>query len=76
MDSLVIKPRNKEEFAFVNQLLQRLDIRVKVVNEEKEQKKKAKKQFLDSLPGRLKEVELHMQGKIELPTWDEIKNDL
>ncbi len=53
-----------------------MDIGSRIVSEEKERKKKAKQEFLDSLPGRLKEVELHMQGKIELKSWDEIVKEL
>lgn len=76
MDTLLVKPRNKEELAFVNQLLKRLDIRVSVLSGEKERKKKAKQEFLDSLPGRLKEVEMHMQGKIELQDARDLLNEL
>jgi hypothetical protein len=67
MDTILVKPRNKEELDFVQTLLKRMDIRAQVVSAEKARKKKAKQEFLDSLPGRLKQVELHMQSKIELP---------
>jgi hypothetical protein len=67
MDTILVKPRNKEEMDFVQTLLKRMDIRAQVVSAEKARKKKAKQDFLDSLPDRLKQVELHMQGKIELP---------
>ncbi|MCU0388644.1 MAG: hypothetical protein MUE71_08570 [Chitinophagaceae bacterium] len=67
MDTILVKPRNKEELDLVQTLLKRMDIRAQVVSAEKARKKKAKQEFLDSLPERLKQVELHMQGKIELP---------
>jgi hypothetical protein len=66
MDTIIVKPRNQEELTLVSTLLKRMDIRSRVVSAEKERKKKAKQEFLDSLPARLNEVELHMQGKIEL----------
>jgi hypothetical protein len=76
MDTIIVKPRNQEEFTLVSTLLKRMDIRSKVVSAEKERKKKAKQEFLDSFPARIKEMELHMQGKIELPSWDEVIKDL
>lgn len=76
MDTIIVKPRNQEELALVSTILKRMDIRAKVVSGEKERKKKAKEAFLDSLPERLKQVELHMQGKIELQSWDEVVKEL
>jgi hypothetical protein len=76
MDTILVKPRNKEELDLVQTLLKRMDIRAQVISAEKARKKKAKQEFLDSLPERLKQVELHMQGKIELPTWDEALKEL
>jgi hypothetical protein len=67
MDTIIVKPRNQEELTLVSMLLKRMDISSRVVSVEKDRKKKAKQVFLDSLPERLKDVELHMQGKIELP---------
>ena len=67
MDTLLVKPRNQEELDLVQTLLKRMDIRAQVLSAEKARKKKAKKALLDSLPERLRQVELHMQGKIELP---------
>jgi hypothetical protein len=76
MDTIIVKPRNQEELIRVSTMLRQMDIRSKVVSTEKERKKKAKQEFLDSLPGRLKEVELHMQGKIELQSWDELVKEI
>jgi hypothetical protein len=76
MDTIIVKPRNQEELTLVSTLLKRMDISSRIVSAEKERKKKAKQEFLDSLPARLKEVELHMQGKIELQSWDELLKEL
>jgi hypothetical protein len=76
MDTIIVKPRNQKELKLVNTFLKGLDIQSKVVSAEKVRKRKAKEAFLNSIPERLKEVELHMQGKIELPTWDEVVKGL
>jgi hypothetical protein len=76
MDTIIVLPRNQEELTRVSTMLRQMDIRSKLVNTEKERKKKAKKEFLDSLPGRLKEVELHMEGKIELQDARDLLNEI
>lgn len=76
MDTIIVKPRNQEELTLVSTILRRMDIRSKVISAEKERKKKAKQEFLNSLPARLKEVELHMEGKIELQDARELLNEL
>ena len=76
MDTLLVKPKNRKDLDFVNGLLKRMNVREDIVSTEKQRKPKAKKAFLDSLPGRPKEAELHMQGKIELPTWLEVAKGL
>ncbi len=76
MDTILVKPRNQKEFLLVSAMLDKMDIRSRVIQADKERKRKAKQALLDSLPERLKQVELHMQGKIELPSWDEVVKDL
>jgi hypothetical protein len=76
MDTIIVKPRNQKEFKMVNSFLKGMDIQSKVISAEKVRKRKAKEAFLNSIPQRLKEVELHMQGKIELPAWDDVLKDL
>jgi hypothetical protein len=76
MDTIIVRPRNQKELKLINTFLRGLDIQSKVVSGEKFRKRKAKEAFLNSIPERLKEVELHLQGKIELPTWDEVVKEL
>ncbi len=76
MDTIIVKPRNKEELELVSSYLKRKKIRSVVQKKESLKKKKAKVEFLKSLEGRLKEVQLHMEGKIELKDWDEVYKSL
>ncbi len=78
METLVVKPRNKEELAFVADLMKRMNIRTAVQKKEvpANAKKKAKEDFLNSLPDRLNQVQLHMQGKIKLKDARDLLNEL
>lgn len=72
----MVKPRNKKELALAVDILKQHNIPVQQVKQQAVDKKKATKAFLDSLPARMQEVQLHMEGKIELPSWDEVKHTL
>ena len=78
METLVVKPRNKEELAFVADLMKRMNIRTSVQKKElsANAKKKAKEDFLNSLPNRLNQVQLHMEGKIKLKDARDLINEL
>lgn len=56
-------------------------LHIKMRKEEIEKKTKRKltaeqQEFVDGLKQSLKEVELHQQGKIKLPTFEEMMNEL
>jgi len=56
-------------------------LHIKMRKEEVEKKAKRKltteqQEFVDGLKESLKEVELHQQGKIKLPTFEEMMNEL
>lgn len=77
METVIVKPRNKEELVLVSALMQRMNIPVSSACKKKlTPKKKAKEKFLDSLEERLNEVKLHMDGKIKLKSWDELYKEL
>ena len=76
METILVKPRNKEELELVSSILKHMKIRSFVQKKEMAKKKKAKAEFLDSLEGRLKEVQQHVDGKIKLKSWDELFNSL
>ena len=76
MDNLLVKPRNKKEFALAVDILNQHNIPVKLVEKKAASKKKVTQAFLDSLPERMKEVRMHLEGKTELPTWEEVKHTL
>lgn len=76
MDTIIVKPRNKEELELVSTFLKRKNIRSAVQKKELLKKKKAKAEFLDSLEGRLKEVQQHMEGKIKLKDARALLNEL
>lgn len=66
MEAIVVKVRNKDEFDLVNKLFKQMKIRSTVVKKKPVEKKKEKEAFRNSLPNRLNEVKLHMQGKVKL----------
>ncbi len=77
METITVKPRNKEEFALVATLMQRMNIPTTSANKKKSAaKKKAKENFLNSLEGRLDEVKLHMDGKIKLKDARDLLNEI
>ncbi len=78
METLVVKPKNKEELAFVADLMKRMNIRTAVPKKEvpASGKKKAKEDFLNSLPDRLNQVKLHIEGKIKLKDARDLLNEL
>ncbi|MEO7309759.1 MAG: hypothetical protein ABIX01_05135 [Chitinophagaceae bacterium] len=65
METVVVKPRNKEELELVASLMKRMNIRSSIQKKETGAgaKKKAKETFLNSLPDRLNQTKLHMEGK-------------
>ena len=76
MEAIVVKAQNKDAFDLVNKLLKQMKICSTVVKKKTVEKKKEKEAFRNSLPNRLNEVKLHMQGKVKLKTWDELKKEL
>jgi hypothetical protein len=73
METIVVKPRNKDEFELVSKLLKKMKIRTSV---SKQQEKKTKTRFLNSLPKRLNEVKLHEEGKLKLKDAKDLLNEL
>jgi DNA replication initiation complex subunit (GINS family) len=66
MDTIIIKPKNKEELELISTLMERMNISASVQKDEVKKLTKAEKEFLDSLPKRLQEVQDHLDGKIKL----------
>ena len=50
METILIKPRNKQELQLVSALMNRMNIRSSIQKSEEEKKKKSKEDFLNSLP--------------------------
>jgi len=73
METIVVRPRNKDEFELVSKLLKKMKIRTSV---SKQQDKKTKARFLNSLPKRLNEVRLHEEGKLKLKDAKDLLNEL
>jgi hypothetical protein len=76
METIIVKPRNKEELELVSSLLKRMNIRTSIQKKEIIKKKKAKAEFLNSLESRLNEVKQHMEGKIKLKDARTLLNEL
>ncbi len=66
MDTIIIKPKNKEELELISTLMERMNISASVQKDKVKKLTKAEKEFLDSLPKRLQEVQDHLDGKIKL----------
>lgn len=73
METIILSPRNAQELAFVTEFVKRTKLKATFVVDEK---RKKKKEFLDSFDGRVNQVNRHMRGEIELPTLDEFLNGL
>ncbi len=76
MEAIVVNPRNKDEFELVSKLLKQMKIKSTVVKKSSSAKKNGKEEFLNSLPKRINQVKLHMQGKVKLKSWDDLKKEL
>jgi hypothetical protein len=76
METIVVKPKNKEELDLVFSMLKKMNIRSSIQKKEILAKKKAKEEFLNSLPKRLNEVKLHMEGKIKLKDARSLLNEI
>jgi hypothetical protein len=74
METLLIKPKDKEEFDLVQSILKRMRIKTEIV--EKKNKKQRKEEFLESLEGRLQEVERAERGEIKLKNAYDLLNEL
>jgi len=71
---LIVKPKNKEELLFVQSVLNRMKIKNEL--REKDLKKHRKQEFLDSLEGRVEELNQAIRGEIELRTLDQFVDEL
>jgi len=69
-----VKPKNKEELLFVQSVLNRMKIKNEL--REKDLKKHRKQEFLDSLEGRVEELNQAIRGEIELRTLDQFVDEL
>jgi hypothetical protein len=76
METLIVKPCNKKELALAVDILKQHNIPVRLVKKQAVDKKKATKAFLDSLPARMQEVKLLMEGKIELRNAEDLLNEI
>lgn len=76
MEAILVKPKNKEEFELVFSYLKEMKISSSIQKKETLIKAKTKKDFLDSLPKRLNEVKLHIEGKIKLKEARSLLNEI
>lgn len=74
MDTLLVKPKDKEELLFVQSVLKRMRVKTEVL--EKSGKKRRKEEFLDSLESSFKDVERAERGEIKLQSLDEFLHEL
>ncbi|MCH5600266.1 hypothetical protein [Niabella ginsengisoli] len=75
METILIKPKNKEEFDLVSALMKRMNIR-SIVQKKPAKLTKKEQEFLDSFPQRFKEMQDDIDGKVKLRSWDEVYKEL
>ncbi len=77
METIIIQPKNKKEFAFVSEFLERTKIKA-VVKKDKSAKanEKTKEEILDSIEQGYKQAQFHAAGKIKLKTAKELLDEL
>jgi hypothetical protein len=77
METIIIQPKNKKEFAFVSEFLERTKIKATVKKDKVVKAKvKSKEAILDSIERGYKEAQLHAAGKIKLTTAQELYDEL
>jgi hypothetical protein len=77
METIIIQPKNKKEFAFVSEFLERTKIKATIKKtKQTTSSPKTKGEILDSIERGYKEAQLHAAGKIKLKTAKELLNEL
>ena len=74
MESLIVKPRSLEEMQFVQSVLNRMKIKSEVM--EMGEKKRRKKEFLDSFDRRVEQINQDLKGEIKLQTLDDFLDEV
>jgi hypothetical protein len=77
--NLVLENVQPSHIPVFRELAKSLHIKMRKEDIEKKAKRKLnaeQQEFVDGLKQSLKEVELHQQGKIKLPTFEEMMNEL
>jgi hypothetical protein len=77
--NLVLENVQPSHLPVFRELAKSLHIKMRKEGVEKKAKRKLnveQQEFVDGLKQSLKEVELHQQGKIKLPTFEEMMNEL
>ena len=74
MESLIVKPRNLEEMQFVQSVLNRMKIKSEVM--EMSEKKRRKKEFLDSFERRVEQINQDLKGEIKLKNAFDLLHEL
>jgi hypothetical protein len=79
METIIIQPKNKKEFAFVSEFLDRTKIKATVKKSSKRNtasSAKTKEEILDSIERGYKQAQLHAAGKLKLQTLKEFLDEL
>ena len=71
---LIVKPRNEEELQFVQSVLNRMKIKNEV--RENDVKKRKKQEFLDSLEGRMEQLNKAIKGEVQLKNAFDLLDEL
>jgi len=74
METLLVKAKSVEELQFVQSVLHRMKIKTELF--EPNEKKRRKKEFLDSFERRVEQVNQDLKGEIELQTLDSFLDEI
>lgn len=74
METLLVKPKNIEELQFVQTFLKRMKIKSEIF--EANEKKRRKKEFLDSFESRVEQINQDLRGEIKLKNAFDLLHEL
>lgn len=78
METIIIQPKSKKEFAFISEFLNRTKIKATVKKNSRKKittPGKTKEEILDSIERGYKQAQLHAAGKLKLKTAKELLDE-
>ena len=73
METVILKPRNEQELAFITEFVKRTKLRAKFIEDEKTRKKR---EFLDGLERGVEQINQYLRGEIDLKNAKDLLDEL